>query len=153
MNGTAHGADRYERLASRLPMRDPQTGAEQLQALSPRALVGTLQGGPRYGDALLDAPEAAWTEYIGYIANERPAFQVGGEGRIAKRRLSRGAYRIYEAMGRSNMLELAREHVRAFLEEDRGEEAAQVRHLLARMERAQGARRPHDGPPGTSPLD
>ena len=145
--------DRYQRLASQLPMRDPVAGPEQLRALGLRALVGSLQGGARYGEALLDASEEAWTEYIDYIANEHPAFYVGDEGRIAKHRLSRDGYRIYEAMGRSNMLALAMEHVREFLEEDSSEEAEQVRRLLTRMERAKNARRPYDGPPGTSPLD
>ena len=147
------GPDRYQRLASQLPMRDPVAGPEQLRVLGPRALVGSLQGGARYGEALLDATEEAWTEYIDYIANEHPAFYVGDEGRIAKHRLSRDGYRIYEAMGRSNMPELAIDHVREFLEEDSSEEAEQVRLLLTRMERANGARRPYDGPPGTSPLD
>ena len=145
--------DRYQRLASQLPMRDPVAGPEQLRALGPRALVGSLQGGARYGEALLDASEEAWTEYLDYIANEHPAFYDGDEGRIAKHRLSRDAYRIYEAMGRSNMLELEIQHVREFLEEDSSEEAEQVRRLLTRMERAKYARRPYDGPPGTSPLD
>ena len=147
------GPDRYQRLASHLPMRDPVAGPEQLRALGPRALVGALQGGARYGDALLDASEEAWKEYIDYIANEYPAFYVGDEGRIAKHRLSHDGYRIYEAMGRSNMLALEIQHVREFLEEDSSEEAEQVRRLLTRIERVENARRPYDGPPGTSPLD
>ena len=85
--------DRYQRLASQLPMRDPVAGPDQLRTLGPRALVGALQGGARYGEALLDASEEAWTEYLDYIANEHPAFYVGDERRIAKRRLSRDGYR------------------------------------------------------------
>ena len=72
--------DRYQRLASQLPMRDPVAGPDQLRTLGPRALVGALQGGARYGEALLDASEEAWTEYLDYIANEHPAFYVGDEG-------------------------------------------------------------------------
>ena len=145
--------DRYQRLAAQLPMRDPVAGADQLRAIKPRGLVGSLQGGDRYGNALLDASEEAWKEYLDYIANEYPAFFIGHESRIAKRRLSRDAWLIYEAMGRSNMLQLAIAHMREFLEEDSSEEAEQVRLLLTRMERAKNARRPYDGPPGTSPLD
>ena len=146
--------DRYQRLASQLPMRNPVAGPEQLRALGPRALVSRLPPRrSRYGEALLDASEEAWTEYLDYIANEHPAFYVGDEGRIAKHRLARDAYRIYEAMGRSNMLELEIKHLREFLEEDSSEEALQVQLLLTRMERAKNARRPYDGPPGTSALD
>ena len=39
--------DRYERLASNLPMREPVDGPDQLRELGPRALVGALQGGAR----------------------------------------------------------------------------------------------------------
>ena len=39
--------DRYERLASNLPMREPVAGPDQLRQLGPRALVGALQGGAR----------------------------------------------------------------------------------------------------------
>ena len=145
--------DRYERLASNLPMREPVAGPDQLRELGPRALVGALQGGARYGDALLDASEDAWNEYLDYVAEEYPTFYVGDEGRIAKIHLSRDGYRIYEAMGRSNMLELSIEHVREFLKEVPSEEADQVRLLLTRIERARQVRRSDDRPPGTSPLD
>ncbi len=145
--------DRYERLASHLPMRDPVAGPDQLRDLGLRTLVGALQGGPRYGDALLDTSDEAWEEYLHYIADEYPAFYVGDEGRIAKTQMSSDGYRIYEAMGRSNMLELSTEHMREFLEDDPREEADQVRLLLARIERAKQARRRDDRPPGTSPLD
>ena len=145
--------DRYERLASRLPMRDPVAGPDQLRDLELRALVGALQGGPRYGNALLDASDEAWEEYLHYIADEYPTFFVGHEGRVAKTKMSRDGYRIYEAMGRSNMLELSIEHLREFLEDDPTEEADQVRRLLMRMERAKQVRRRDDRPPGTSPLD
>ena len=145
--------DRYERLASHLPMRDPVAGPDQLRDLGLRALVGALQGGLRYGDALLDTSDEAWEEYFRYIADEYPAFYVGDEGRIAKIQMSSDGYRIYEAMGRSNMLELSTKHMREFLEDDQREEADQVRLLLTRIEHAKQARRRDDRPPGTSPLD
>ena len=107
--------DRCERLASNHPMREPVADPDQLRELGPRALVGALQGGARYSDALLDASEDAW--------NECPTFYVGDEGRIAKIHLSRDGYRMYEAMGRSNMLELSIEHPREFLKEVPSEEA------------------------------
>lgn len=140
--------DRYERLASQLPMRDPVAGPDQLRALDLRALVGA-----RYGDALLDAFRRSLDKVRRvHRENEYPAFYVGDEGRIAKIHISREGYRIYEAMGRSNMLALEIEHLREFLEEDPSEEADQVRLLLMRMERARKARRPYDRPPETSPL-
>ena len=41
--------DRYQRLASQLPMRDPVAGPDQLRTLGPRALVGALQAEPATG--------------------------------------------------------------------------------------------------------
>ena len=145
--------DRYERLASHLPMRDPVAGPSQLRNLGLRALVGALQGGPRYGTVLLEASDETWEEHLHYVADEYPTFFVGHEGRIAKTKMSRDGYRIYEATGRSNMLELSIEHLREFLEDDPTEEADQVPRLPMRMECAKQVRRRDDRPPGTSPLD
>ena len=100
---------------------------------SSRALLESACGSARAARTLLAAPDAAWDEYIDYVAGERPTFTVGAEGREAARALSRDAARIYAAVGQSNMVVLNEDALTRLVEATADADAKRVARVIAQI--------------------
>ena len=103
-------------------------------------IMASVAGGAKAAQQLSKASDEAWAEYMDYIAKETPTFLIGHESKVAKRVLSAGAYRVYEAIGRSNMIALSATPLAAFFDAEPGDEAKDaarvIRHVAEAEERS-----------------
>ena len=126
----------------------------RVAAADAETVFASAAGSARHAQVLRKASDAAWEEYIAYVATETPTPMIGHEPKVAKVKVSREAFAIYDAARHSNMIALRGEALIAFFEAEPGEAAAQAAHAVRQLTRADavsGLRRAARG--GPSPLD
>lgn len=127
---------------------------QRLEGASTQDIFESLAGGPRHARTLAKAGEAAWAEYTAYVAAETPTFLIGHEPKVAKGRLSKAAWAIYDAVRYAGLITGRSEAITAFFDAEPGEaarDAARVVRKIAHAHRVSGVRRAQRGLP--SPLD
>lgn len=114
-----------------------ESTVEQLAGSTSEELLASTCGGANAAKALLGADDAAWQEYIGYTATEQPTFFIGHEAKAAKAKLSRAAWKIYEAAHRSNMTSLLAGPICALIEAIGDEGTQRTLNVMGRLAEAQ----------------